>query len=284
MQTTMPHLNKCLLSSFKGLALSILNTLSLGFLALSPYLLSAATIDDLEFTLINNDTEYSVAAKDAATISGELTIPSTYGGKPVTEIKADAFKNSSSLTSIVLPETLTSIGSYAFYNCTSLTSINFPETLTAIGNHAFSDCYKLASITFQGSAPTLGLNVFEEAGTGVGVGGFTLTIYENHEASYADWRDLYTFNVIENPITGPVVLVLKTSYNPSNQAFSIITEGEDGAVALALQHTSNLGDAWATVSTLTYNKVTDSTSGTVTRTLTIDPTANPIGFYRLVSE
>ena len=54
-------------------------------------LLSAATIDDLVFTLINEDTEYSVKAKDPRTIAGEVDIPATYNGKPVTEIGYHAF-------------------------------------------------------------------------------------------------------------------------------------------------------------------------------------------------
>ena len=46
----------------------------------------------------------------------------------------------SSLTSIIIPNSVTSIGEYAFYNCTGLTSITIPESVTSIGGGAFKGC------------------------------------------------------------------------------------------------------------------------------------------------
>ena len=189
-----------------------------------------------------------------------------------------------SLTSIDLSNTaITSIQSSTFSECTSLTSINFPDTLNSIGYGAFKYYNKLASITFQGSAPTLGSDVFYNTGTSVD-DGLIISIYKEHEASYASWRDLYTFRVIGDPTTGLVGLVLQPSYNPSNQAFNIITKGENSADTLVLQHTANLGGTWAAVNTSDYTKSTDANSGTVTRTVTLDTATQPTGFYRLVSE
>ena len=48
-----------------------------------------------------------------------------------------AFKGSTSLTSVTLPEGLTSIGDCAFEGCSSLTSVTFPEGLANIGCDAF---------------------------------------------------------------------------------------------------------------------------------------------------
>ena len=295
--------------------------------------LSAATIDDLKFTLINNDTEYSVAAKEPASIAGAVTIPATYNGKPVTEIAKYGFGVSASatdfpditsvsipssikvirynafylcdslttvtfatdselttienyafsycraLTSINLPDSLTSIGYAAFSAATQLTEITIPASLTALPSSAFASCHNLASITFLGSAPTLGLSVFYY--TGSSVGGFTITIYDTYEDSYAEWRDSYTFNVVSEP----VLIHAQTRYNPSNKAFSIVTTDEGSAVTLVLQHKTTMADAdWSTVSTTAITKATDADSGAVTRTVTLNPTANPTGFYRLVSE
>ena len=141
----MHSLNKLLFPSFKGLALF---SLSLGFLGLSPCPLSAATLDDLQFTLINNDTEYSVSAKDPSNTSGVVTIPPpAYNGKPVTTIGAFGFATigtgdiaKSQVTSVVLPNTITSIGESAFGHCIKLTSINFSQAtaLTTIGKDAFA--------------------------------------------------------------------------------------------------------------------------------------------------
>jgi hypothetical protein len=137
----------------------------------------------------------------------------------------------------------------------------------------------LASVTFLGAAPSLGDTVFTQVG--ILVGGFTITIFDTHEASYDSWRSLYAFDVVP----GPVMLAVTTSYTPSNQGLSIITHNEDSAATLTLEHTSNLGDgaSWTALSTSEYQKYTDAATGTVTRTMTLDPATNPSGFYRFIS-
>ena len=51
---------------------------------------SAATIDDLEFTLNSDGTSYSVTGCVEG-ISGDVVIPSTYNGLPVTSVGSMAF-------------------------------------------------------------------------------------------------------------------------------------------------------------------------------------------------
>ena len=51
-------------------------------------------------------------------------------------INPGAFANSSNLTKVVLPDTITAIGANAFYSST-LTSIDIPDSVTFIGNNAF---------------------------------------------------------------------------------------------------------------------------------------------------
>ena len=46
----------------------------------------------------------------------------------------------SSLTNIVIPDSVTLIDSSTFENCTSLTSIVIPDSVTSIGKYAFSGC------------------------------------------------------------------------------------------------------------------------------------------------
>ena len=58
---------------------------------------------------------------DSAT--GELYIPSSFHGKPVTAIGSSAFDNCTGLTSVALPAGVTSIGGQAFSNCTGLTAL-----------------------------------------------------------------------------------------------------------------------------------------------------------------
>lgn len=62
------------------------------------------------------------------------------------EIPYDAFRNCSTLTSIVFPATLVSIDQYAFSNCTCLKNIVFSDSMFHIGVYAFLGCTALTSV------------------------------------------------------------------------------------------------------------------------------------------
>ncbi len=79
-------------------------------------------------------------------ISGDVTIPSTLGGYPVTSIGNYAFYNCNSLTSITITDSVTSIGIWAFCGCNSLTSITIPESVISIGNDAFINLSSLENV------------------------------------------------------------------------------------------------------------------------------------------
>jgi len=92
----------------------------------------------------------------------DVVIPSIYNGKPVTSIGDDAFFYCTSLTSIVLPDSMTSIGDWAFYNCTSLTSIQIPNSVTSIGNFAFYNCDSFTGVTIGNNVTSIGHSAFCE--------------------------------------------------------------------------------------------------------------------------
>ena len=96
--------------------------------------------------------------------TGSITIPETiiYEGITyrVTDIGESAFDGCSSLTSVIIPNSITSIGSVAFYGCTSLTSITLPNSITNIGGAAFANCYSLTSITIPTSVTNIERNTF----------------------------------------------------------------------------------------------------------------------------
>lgn len=56
-------------------------------------------------------------------------------------ICSTAFYNCTSLTSMVLPDSVTSIGEFAFAHCFSLTSIVIPDSVASIGGYAFNNCF-----------------------------------------------------------------------------------------------------------------------------------------------
>lgn len=77
---------------------------------------------------------------------GNITIPSTLGGYPVTCIDNYAFYNCSGLLSVTIPSSVTDIGEGVFFRCTGLTSVTIPSGVTSIGGGLFADCRSLESI------------------------------------------------------------------------------------------------------------------------------------------
>ena len=84
-----------------------------------------------------------------------ITVPELVGEKgserTVAKIGKDAFLYCTSLTGIVLPDTVTYIGDFAFAGCTALESITIPAGVTHIGKGAFSGCTSLKEIKFEGT-------------------------------------------------------------------------------------------------------------------------------------
>lgn len=82
----------------------------------------------------------------------------TFGeNSQLTRILDWAFAYCSSLTGIVIPDSVTGIGDDAFDSCSSLTSVVMGDSVTRIGNFAFARCTSLQSIiVFATDPPTLG--------------------------------------------------------------------------------------------------------------------------------
>lgn len=61
------------------------------------------------------------------------------------------FKGCTSLTSFVIPKSVTHIDIWTFDNCTNLTSVTIPDSVIQISGGAFRNCQGLSSIIFEGS-------------------------------------------------------------------------------------------------------------------------------------
>jgi len=64
----------------------------------------------------------------------------------VSSIGDHAFKNSASLTTVIIPNSVTSIGARSFQNCSNLESINIPSSVTHISIQVFDGCTSLPVI------------------------------------------------------------------------------------------------------------------------------------------
>lgn len=89
-----------------------------------------------DFIYVNNGTEVQINGYKGN--GGNIAIPNEIEGSVVTRIAPNAFKESESITSVVLPEKLQYIGDNAFYGLENLTGVLvIPETVTVVEGHAF---------------------------------------------------------------------------------------------------------------------------------------------------
>ena len=91
------------------------------------------------------------------TCSGNLLIPKSIGGKPVTEVGLHAFFNKQ-LTGVLIPDSVITIGSSAF-SSNQLTSLVIPNSVITIVGSAFENNL-LENITIPASIKTIGARAF----------------------------------------------------------------------------------------------------------------------------
>ncbi len=108
------------------------------------------TVDGIAYTyyILNGESTIgngSTAAININTI-GELNIPSTLGGYPVTTIDNRAFANCTHITSVTIPNSVLNLGANVFENCRNVTNINLSQSLTILRAGTFYNCASLRSI------------------------------------------------------------------------------------------------------------------------------------------
>ena len=112
----------------------------------------------VRYRLTNNKTAYEAYGIGSA--SGEIVIPETYRGKPVTKIAEKAFSGESRLTSIEIGENVTELGDRAFFMCSNLTNVTFKGNVSSFGSYVFQSCSKLESIELPEGLTVLPTDAF----------------------------------------------------------------------------------------------------------------------------
>ena len=82
---------------------------------------------------------------------GEVAIPSTINGLPVTIIGKGAFHCNCDIISVTIPDSVTSIQSNAFWGCGALPEVTIPKSVTNIDVTAFCPCNNMTAITVDAS-------------------------------------------------------------------------------------------------------------------------------------
>lgn len=82
-------------------------------------------------------------------------------GNTVKTIEEGAFKFFTALESVNIPSSVTSIGAYAFYGCTSLSSaLTIPDGVTELPTEVFRNCTSLTSVTLPAQMTSIGHGCF----------------------------------------------------------------------------------------------------------------------------
>ena len=144
-----------------------------------------------EYSVLNNDEVAIVACNPSA--SGEITIPDTLGGYPVTTLEANSFANCTEITGITIPAGVNFINEGIFNYCEKLATIKVASgnttyyskgnciiktdtgtivagcyksviptdnSVTSIGTCAFYGCKELKSITIPKNITSIGNTAF----------------------------------------------------------------------------------------------------------------------------
>ena len=118
------------------------------------------TVDGLSWYYVVSDGKAINVYVSSGTPGETLTIPSTLGGYPVAEIKCGSTStskrynllgstaNNTTITKVIIPDTVTTIGMNAFRGLNALTSIDIPASVTTISDYAFYSNIGIKKVNF----------------------------------------------------------------------------------------------------------------------------------------
>jgi len=141
-------------------------------------LLFLPVVVEAQFTFTTNNESITITGYTGA--GGDVIIPDTINGLPVTTVGPFSFYYCLSLVSVTIPDSVTTIGDYAFARCNSLGNVIFGKSVNSLGNYTFWGCANLSSLYFQAGPPSYGFDEFNGANNAIayfqeGISGWTST-------------------------------------------------------------------------------------------------------------
>ena len=131
----------------------------LSVLAIAPISVSAETIGDYEYTVLDDGT---AEISNYSGIGGEVTVPNVLDGHTVSSIGSMAFMNCTALTGVTIGDGITTIKMLAFYNCTNLSAINIADSVIKIYYNAFySTAYLGNEANWEGDVLYIGKHLIK---------------------------------------------------------------------------------------------------------------------------
>ena len=248
-------------------------------------------------TLKSGPYTYSVTNGEATitnvekSISGDITIPSSLDGYPVTGIGDSAFihcrnlksaiignnitnienwtfADCSSLISVTIGNSVTSIGKRAFASCSSLTNINIPNNVKSIGERAFSLCGGLKSITIPESVTSIGSYAFSYCSslTSIDIPN-SITSIDSH--TFSDCSSLININ-IPNSVTsiGDSAFASCSSLTSINIPNSVTSIGGYAFIHCRNLKSAIIGNNVADIEDWTFTDCSSLTSVTIGNSVT----------------
>lgn len=106
------------------------------------------TSEGLKYNLSSDEKSYYVWAYEGT--AKIVQIPDTYNSLPVTAIGPGAFENCTSITKVIIPNSVVTINYSAFYDCTNLEDLIIPSSLKICKTYIASYCPKMKYNEYKG--------------------------------------------------------------------------------------------------------------------------------------